>query len=107
MIELACFILLVSVMAHSLNRLRQSKETRSLLYLMVLHITTGTTFFMVDQGLNMINAFYFSVVTMASVGFGDIHPETNIGKIFAALYIISSLGIFSQFALLLSERERK
>lgn len=107
MIELVCFILLGSIMAHSLNRLRQAKETQSLLYLMLVHVTTGTAFFMVNQGLSIVDAFYFSVVTMASVGFGDIHPISTLAKVFAALYIISSLGIFSQFALLLSERERK
>lgn len=37
---------------------------------------------------------HFSVVTIATVGYGDITPQTAIGKIFTIGYIFSGIGIF-------------
>ena len=37
---------------------------------------------------------YFSVVTIATVGYGDLAPQTAIGKIFTICYIFAGIGIF-------------
>ena len=47
--------------------------------------------FMYFEKMSLIDAVYFSIVTMATVGYGDIHPQTEVGKILAILIIIGKL----------------
>lgn len=74
------------------------------LYLRLMYVLTGTAlaigvcFYMLFEKLSLINAFYFSVVTLATVGYGDITPKTDIGKIFTSFYIIGGIGIIGTFA---------
>lgn len=58
-----------------------------------------------------IDLLYFLCVSMTTVGLGDIHPVTRIGKAYAAVWLVlTSLGfanILSQYAnLRLKEKER-
>ncbi len=50
--------------------------------------------FMFIENMSLIDAIYFSVVTMATVGYGDIHPQTDIGKLLALIIIIGGVGTF-------------
>ncbi|MDY6952125.1 MAG: potassium channel family protein [Thermodesulfobacteriota bacterium] len=54
----------------------------------------GTVGFMLIEGLSLADALYFSIVTVATVGYGDIHPATPMGKIFAIFLIITGVGTF-------------
>jgi len=55
---------------------------------------TGISGFMILEDMSFINAIYFSIVTMATVGYGDIHPQTEIGKILVLIIIIGGVGTF-------------
>ena len=46
---------------------------------------------------NLFDAFYFSLVTVATVGYGDISPQTNGGRIVTMALIMSGLGVLSFF----------
>jgi len=41
----------------------------------------------------MIDGFWYSVVTLTTVGYGDFYPVTSIGKSIGLVIIISSLGV--------------
>lgn len=38
--------------------------------------------------------FYFTVITIATVGFGDYYPRTDFGKLFVMLLIIYTVVVF-------------
>lgn len=57
-------------------------------------LIAGTTAFMALEDLSLVDALYFSIVTMATVGYGDIHPQTTGGKILALLMIVGGVGTF-------------
>ncbi len=42
-----------------------------------------------------VKAIYFIVTTMATVGYGDITPSTNMGRLFAMLIMIIGVGGYS------------
>jgi hypothetical protein len=54
----------------------------------------GTLGFMIVENIPLTDAFYFSIVTIATVGYGDIHPATQAGKALAILLIILGVGTF-------------
>jgi hypothetical protein len=49
---------------------------------------------MIIENLSLVDAIYFSIVTMATVGYGDIHPQFAMGKILAILLILGGVGTF-------------
>ena len=48
-----------------------------------------------DWYIKYINALYFSIVTMVTVGYGDISPRNTIEKSFGIVIIIFSCGFFA------------
>jgi voltage-gated potassium channel len=41
------------------------------------------------------DAMWWAVVTLATVGYGDVYPVTPLGKFFAAIVAISAIGLFA------------
>jgi voltage-gated potassium channel Kch len=71
--------------------------------LVVTLIVIATIFYRTAEGWSWLDAVYFSVVTIATVGYGDIIPQTAIGKIFTMGYIFSGIGIFVAAAAALAQ----
>jgi hypothetical protein len=46
------------------------------------------------EGWSLLDSAYFAIVTIATVGYGDLTPHTTLGKIFTIGYIFSGIGIF-------------
>jgi len=81
-------------MEHEEIELRKEKvKFRVALSLIVTLIVGGTILFHYLEGWNWIDSFYFTVATSATVGFGDVTPQTQLGRFCAALYILSIVPI--------------
>jgi voltage-gated potassium channel len=65
-------------------------------YLVVLLgvVVLGAIGFSYADNISFMDALYFGIVTVATVGYGDIHPITAIGKLLAMLLIICGVGTF-------------
>lgn len=61
-------------------------------------LVIGTLVFHFVEKWSFLNSYYFSVVTLTTVGYGDFTPTTPFGKIFATFYILLGLGIIATFA---------
>jgi voltage-gated potassium channel len=53
---------------------------------------------------NLGNAFWWAVITITTVGYGDYTPVTTIGRIIAVLVMFSGIGIVVSLVTLLSQR---
>ena len=70
-------------------RVQVAAAVSSLLGLMLV----GTIAFRLLEEWTWIQAFYFSVVTLSTVGYGDLHPSSDATRLFTALFILTGVGI--------------
>lgn len=57
-------------------------------------VAIGTVFYRFVEDLRWIDSLYFSVITLTTIGYGDISPTTTSGKVFTMVYVIVGVGIF-------------
>ncbi len=77
--------------------LRTDKDFKFLLYLIIILLLSGTIFYSTVENWSVLNALYFSVMTMSTVGYGDLAPIRDISKVFTILYTFLSIGAFVSF----------
>lgn len=58
-------------------------------------IGTGTVFYHVVEGWSWLDSYFFTVVTISTVGYGKLVPATAAGKIFTTGLIFVGLGVFA------------
>ncbi len=72
------------------------KSSLPLLFSTLLGIILGgTVFYRVVEGWSWIDAYFFTVVTLSTVGYGNLVPATAIGKIGTTVLIFAGLGVFA------------
>ncbi len=81
-------------------------EFRGLFYSVFVLLIIGTIFYNRVEGWSLLDSFYFTVVALTTVGFGDFSPETTVGKLFTVVYLIIGLGLLSSFIIQLAQIRR-
>lgn len=80
----------------------------TLLAALIIIILGGTVFFHEVEGWTWVDSYFFTVVTLSTVGYGTPVPVTALGKIGTTVFIFVGLGIFAlaiqQFAAYSLER---
>lgn len=72
----------------------RDERVRGLLFFAFSMIALATVTFWLAEDWSLLDAAFFSVVTISTVGYGNLVPETVIGKLFAMFYILIGLGVF-------------
>ena len=67
-------------------------------------VLTGTLFYWRFEDWTVIEALYFCVVTLTTVGYGDLSPTSAGTQIFTIVYILTGFGVL--VALLTSVAEQ-
>lgn len=52
----------------------------------------GTAGYRIIEGWSFLDSFYMTVITLATVGYGEIHPLSIAGRIFTILLILGGVG---------------
>ena len=90
----------------TLWELFKEPQYRSLLVWIIGLLLVGMIFYRQVEGWSWLDALYFSVITLSTVGYGDLSPDTSAAKIFTMVYIVSGISIFVSFAsMLVKERQ--
>lgn len=76
----------------------------SLLVLLILILAGGTVFYTLEENWSVIDSFYFSAMTITTAGFGELHPSSDISKLFTVFYIFAGLGVVLAFVQVLVKR---
>ncbi|RVU85678.1 two pore domain potassium channel family protein [Leucothrix sargassi] len=88
------FINLLKLLRAVVTGVKEDKEFGILLFLLAILLTSATIFYSGTEGWRVVDALYFSVMTMATIGYGDFVPTTDIGKIFTIIFTFLSVGVF-------------
>ena len=65
---------------------------------------SGTLFYWVVEDWGPVDAFYFSVVTLTTVGYGDLAPTNEWSKLFTVFYIFVGIGVIASLITTLAAR---
>ena len=65
------------------------------LWIILSLILIGTVGYCLIDGYGLFNAFYMTVITIATVGYGEVEPLSTAGRVFTAFLIIFSFGTFA------------
>ncbi|MEM7484174.1 MAG: potassium channel family protein [Bacteroidota bacterium] len=60
-------------------------------------IIVGTVVYRYGEGWSWLDSYYFSVMTLSTVGYGDFNPTTPFTKIFTTVYVLAGLGVILNF----------
>ena len=69
----------------------------------LLLIIIGTVGYMLIDNYTFINAFYMTVITVSTVGFGEVQVLSSAGKVFTAVLILGGLGVLAYFITAISQ----
>lgn len=66
---------------------------------LILAVLIGTSGFMLlNDAYSVVDALYMTVITITTVGFTEVHPLSDSGKLFTIFLIFMSFGIFGYLA---------
>jgi hypothetical protein len=63
----------------------------------LLTLVLGTVVYQLVEQWDWVDAFYFSVVALTTVGFGDLHPTTTFSKLFTVFYIFFGISLIGAY----------
>ena len=72
-------------------------QYRDLVFTTLFIVALGTVMYHRLEGWDWLDSLYFSVITLATVGYGDFSPQTMGGKLFTMVYVIIGIGIILSF----------
>ncbi len=73
------------------------RELRIPILMLHFALTIGTIGYMLLSGGDFINSFYMTVITIGTIGFGEIvqGSDTPVGRIFTSFLALSGIGVFT------------
>lgn len=75
--------------------IKEDEDFRILLFILLVLIISATTFYMNAEGWGVIDSLYFSVMTMSTIGYGDMVPSNSYSKIFTIIFAFLGVGVFA------------
>lgn len=62
-----------------------------LLFIVLFSGTAG--YYILGQNWTLLESFYMTIITLTTIGFGEIKPLSEEGRIFTVFLIIAGMGV--------------
>ena len=60
-------------------------------------LVVGTVVYRLLEDWGWVDSFYFSVITLTTVGYGDLSPSTQASKLFTVVYVVSGISLIGAY----------
>ncbi|MBL7702352.1 MAG: NAD-binding protein [Ferruginibacter sp.] len=70
--------------------------------MLIFTIILGTAGYIVIEGFGFLEALYMTVITISTVGFTEVRPLSETGRVFTIILILVNLGLFTYYVTLLT-----
>ncbi len=71
------------------------RRLRSAVYLLAIAVLVGTLGFRLIEHTSWFSSYYMSLVTLSTVGFGEVIPLSHTGRVFTSFLILFNIGFFA------------
>lgn len=75
----------------------KDKEYRGLLFTTNIVLAIDAVVYHYVEGWSWLDSIYFSIITLTTIGYGDLSPQTVWGKVFTMVYILVGVGLILGF----------
>lgn len=72
---------------------RRHKLLLSAIAVLIALVFFGTAYFSYAEGWDTVDSFYFTAMTVTTIGYGDLVPSHEASKIVASLYAIICIPV--------------
>ena len=97
-LKLAQYLGEANLLTQALHASRR-KVTVFLATVLILVVILGSTMYVIEGGENGFSSIphsvYWAIVTLTTVGYGDVAPQTDLGKVLASVVMILGYGIIA------------
>ena len=60
--------------------------------LLAVVIVVGITGYMLIDGWSLFDSFYMTIITISTVGYTELHPQSTAGRAFTSVLIVFGVG---------------
>lgn len=82
-------------------------STNIIALVIVAVIGIGTVVYRSLEDWGWVDSLYFSVITLSTVGYGDLAPTSSASKLFTVAYIFSGISLLGAAANEILKRRRR
>lgn len=101
------FLVIVVAFVRTIGAAMRDPKYRGLALFVAFVLAAGTLFYRSVEGWGWLDALYFSVITLTTVGYGDLAPATAAGKAFTIVYVLVGIGAFTAFITAVAGKQRE
>lgn len=98
------FITVLLRFVRSVRASAKDPEFQALLFLVAITLASGTVFYWRVEEWSVLDSLYFSVVTLTTIGYGDLAPSTAASKVFTIFYAFIGIGLIVGFVNAIARR---
>ena len=82
-------------------------QTRALVTGALAVIAVGTWFYARQEGWSVVDSLYFTVMTLTTVGYGDLSATTTATRLFTVFLVLIGIGILLGFIDVVAKHARR
>jgi len=71
----------------------ERKNFLGVLYALLLVLCAGIIGYMLIEKWPLLDAFYMTIITISTVGYGEVRPLSSAGRIFSSFLIVGGVGV--------------
>lgn len=70
-----------------------SKKYRPVYLYILAMVVTGATLYHWLEGWSWVDSYYFVVITLTTIGYGDLTPTTDVAKVLTIFFALNGVAI--------------